>query len=156
MRPQDIEQMGEPDLRVGGLSLWIQGRADEDSTDYWDGNWLRVTAFCRYPGAWTSTDGTILHLREVTGLLTGCERVYETLTGSAALDCLEPNLKVEINSTGGGHFAVRISITPDQMTQTHSYADELDQTFLPLIIAACRCILAKYPVRGAAPAVGGV
>ncbi|HET6284267.1 MAG TPA: hypothetical protein VFH73_25145 [Polyangia bacterium] len=156
MRPQDIERMGDPDLRVGGLSLWIHGRAYEDSTDYWDGNWLRVTALCRYPGAWTSTEGTILHLREVTNLLAGCEKVFETLAGNAALDCLEPNLKVEINSTGSGHLAVRISITPDQLTQSHSYTDELDQTYLPAVISGCRSILAKYPIRGTDPAVGGV
>jgi hypothetical protein len=88
-------------------------------------------------------------------LLAGCEKVFETLAGNAALDCIEPNLKVEINSTGSGHLAVRISITPDHMTQFHSYIDELDQTFLPPIIAGCRSILAKYPIRGTAPAMGG-
>jgi hypothetical protein len=156
MRPQDIERLEEPDLRVGGLSLWVHGRAYEESADYWDGNWMRVTAFCRYPGAWTSTEGTILHLREVMSLLQGCEKVFDTLKGNAALDCMEPNLKFEINSTGSGHLAVRISITPDHMTQSHSYSDELDQTFLPAIIAGCRSILAKYPIRGVAPAVVGV
>jgi len=155
MSPHDIERLGEANLRVAGLSLWVHGRAYEDSTDYWDGNWLRVTAFCRYPGAWTGAEGTILHLPEVMGLLRGCEKVFETLQGDAALDCMEPNLKVELKSTGSGHLAVRIAITPDHMTQAHSYTDELDQTFLPAIIAGCRAILAKYPIRGAA-AAGGV
>jgi hypothetical protein len=88
-------------------------------------------------------------------LLIGCEEVFATLQGNAALDCIEPNLKVELKSTGSGHLAVRISITPDHMTQAHSYSDQLDQTFLPPIIAGCRAILAKYPLRGAA-AAGGV
>jgi hypothetical protein len=153
MRPQDIQQLGEPDLQVGGLSLWVHGRAYEESVDYWDGNWLRVTAICRYPGAWTSTEGTILHLSEVSGLLEGCQSVFDTLEGNAVLDCMEPNLKIELESTGSGHLAVRIAITPDHMTQSHSYTDELDQTFLPPIIASCRSILAKYPFRGLDPSM---
>jgi hypothetical protein len=156
MRPQDIERLGEPDLRVAGLSLWVHGRAYETATDYWDGNWIRVTASCRYPGAWTSAEGTILHLPAVMRLLGGCEKVFETLEGNATLACMEPYLEVEIRSTGSGHLAVRISITPDHLTQSHSYIDELDQTFLPAIIAGCRSILAKYPIRGVAPAVVGV
>jgi hypothetical protein len=150
MRPEDIERLGKPDLRVAGLSVWVHGRAYEDSNDYWDGNWLRVTAVCRYPGAWTGTEGTILHLREVMSLLTSCEKVFETLQGDAVLDCMEPNLKVELKSTGLGHLAVEISITPDHMTQSHSYSDQFDQTFLPPIITSCRAILAKYPIRGVA------
>lgn len=148
MRRDDIDPSGEPDLRMGGLSLWIHGRAYEDSTEDGDGNWLQITALCRYPGAWTRAEGTILHLGEIVRFLAGCEKLFQTLNGVAALDCMEPNLNVELESTGSGHVTVRISITPDHLTQSHAYTEELDQTFLPPIIAGCRAILAKYPVRG--------
>jgi hypothetical protein len=49
MNEREIENLGEPDLRVAGLRVWIHGRQFPDSQDYWDGNWLNATAYCVYP-----------------------------------------------------------------------------------------------------------
>jgi hypothetical protein len=119
-----------------------------DAKDYWDGNWLNVTARCESGGSRVEVSGSIIHLGELEKLLTGCERLYSTLTGAAALECIEPNLTVHLEATGStGHFSVTVSITPDHMSERHEYRDSLDQSFLPAIIDGCRSILRRYPIR---------
>ena len=39
------------DLKLEGLQIWVHGRQFPDLHDYWDGNWLRVTAHCGGSGA---------------------------------------------------------------------------------------------------------
>jgi hypothetical protein len=39
-------KLGAPNLELEGLQIWVHGRQFPDSNDYWDGNWLRVTAHC--------------------------------------------------------------------------------------------------------------
>jgi hypothetical protein len=156
MRPEDLQRLGEADLELGGLKIWVHGRQFPESSDYWDGNWLRITAFCRYPGAWVSTEGTIIHLGEVAGFLDGLLRLHKTLEGTACLDCIEPELKVQLQGDGKGHVDLTIHITPDQLVQRHRFTDTIDQTFLPGIVASCQSILSKYPIRGSASPTSGV
>ena len=53
------------DIKLAGLSLWVHWRQFEAARDYWDGNWLRVTAHLRAPGARVWTTGSIIHLAEL-------------------------------------------------------------------------------------------
>ena len=147
MNHRELEELGEPDLVVAGLRLWVHGRQFPQSVDYWDGNWLCVTAYCVYPESTVRAHGTIIHLGEVVCLLQECEHLYQTLQGQATLRCIEPNLGVQLTAQNGGHIEVQLSITPDHINESHSFTDSIDQTFLPPIIAACRAILDKFPVR---------
>ena len=147
MDRRELESLGEPHLVIAGLRVWVHGRQFPHAVDYWDGNWLRVTAFCIYPQSMVRTHGSIIHLGEVSGLLRECEQLYQTLQGQAGLRCMEPNLGVELTGETGGRIKVQLSITPDHMSESHSFTDAIDQTYLPPIIAACRAILAKFPVR---------
>ena len=38
-----LDHLGEPDIKLAGLQIWVHGRQFPDSDDYWDGNWLYVT-----------------------------------------------------------------------------------------------------------------
>lgn len=147
MSRREHESLGEPDLQISGLRIWVHGRQFADSTDYSDGNWLRVTAYCEYPGSSVRASGSIIHLGEIVGLLRGCEQLHETLQGEAALACLEPNLRAELTAESGGRIAVVLNITPDHLTESHEFRDGFDQTYLPPIISACRTLLEKFPVR---------
>jgi hypothetical protein len=147
MDPNEIDHLGEPDLQIAGLRIWIHGRAHPGATDYWDGNWLLATAYCVYPDAVVRVHGSIIHLGELVGLLRGIERLYSVLEGSAALNCLEPNLRVQLNAKTGGHIELEICITPDDLTESHRFIDGFDQTFLPPVIKACKSILENLPVR---------
>jgi hypothetical protein len=149
MNAREIESLGDPDLQIAGLRIWVHGRESPDAADYWDGNWLRATAYCIYPESTVRVHGSFVRNSEIAGLLRGAEHLYESLSGSAGLECLEPNLHVQLNAKTGGHLEVEISITPDQLNETHRFKDEIDQTYLPQIIAACRRILERFPVRAA-------
>jgi hypothetical protein len=143
------EMLGEADLRIAGLRLWVHGRQFPDSHDICDGNWLNVTAECRGAGSRVEVEGSIVNLEEIAALLVGCEHLQSSLSGEASLGCIEPNMSVELKMADRlGHLAVKIRLTADHMNESHEFQDEIDQSYLPSIIAACCHILEKYPVRG--------
>jgi len=141
-----IESLGPADLEIAGLRIWVHGRQFPDSKGYWDGNWLRVTAYCASGSAHVKVHGAIIHLGEIAGLKGGCEVLSQTLAGSAVLDCMEPGLRVELVARTLGHVAVKIQMTPDHMTESHCFKSEMDQTYLPSIVKACRMLLERFPI----------
>ena len=147
MNPGKLEQLGEPDLVIAGLRVWVHGRQFPQAVDYWDGNWLRITACCVYPDSMVRAQGPILHLGELAGLLRECEELYKTLQGGAALRCIEPNLAVELKAENGGRIRAKLSITPDHLKESHSFEEEIDQTYLPPVIRSCQAIVEKFPIR---------
>lgn len=149
MTSLELESLGEPDLQIAGLRLWVHGRQFPQSQDCWDGNWLIVTAHCSYPQSSVCVHGSFIHLGEIYGLLQETEALFQTLNGQAELRCMEPNLSVELHAQTGGHIRVKIAITPDQISESHSCTDGFDQTYLPPIIEGCKEILAKFPLKEA-------
>lgn len=147
MDARSTHTLGDPDLRIAGLRLWVHNRQFPESEDYWDGNWLNVTAECRSPGTSVRVDGPIVHLGEIQMLIEQLEVLYRSLHGQARLECMEPNLDVSLRALTGGHIEVRISLTPNQLAESHTYTEGLDQTFLPGIIAECKAILGKFPPK---------
>ena len=142
---------GEPDLTIAGLRLWVHRREFPEATDYWDGNWMVVTAECRAPDTIIRVSGPILHLGELTAFLGDCEQLHSTLAGQAELDCAEPNLRVVLQVERRSQVAVTVDITPDHLAQQHRLRFDLDQTHLPSILTSCRELLVRYPIRAAPP-----
>ena len=140
--------LGEPDLRIGPLVVWIHGRQFPSASDYWDGNWLRATAHCGSGGAEVTTSGSILHVPELLGWLNACESLNRDLTGEANLETIEPMLKVRLAGKSQGHLRLEVEITPDNVTQSHWFAVDLDQSYLSPLIAQLRRVLEAFPVRG--------
>jgi hypothetical protein len=147
MSEQPHVNLDEPNLHIGGLKLWVHGRQFPLAQDYWDGNWLQVTARYNSAHSTVSTDGPIVHLGELARLLDECERLYESLSGVAKLDCMEPNLGITLTAKTSGHIDVRIHITPNSMLEKHEFNESFDQTFLPAIISQCREILIEHQLR---------
>jgi len=75
----------------------------------------------------------------------------EKLSGKAILVDLKQHLIVELMSLNLGHIQLKIEITPDHMTQQHSFQFDIDQTYLSPLLAQCRAVLAEYPIRGKRP-----
>ena len=140
-------QSAEPDLKLGGFSLWVFGRQFPDANDYWDGNWLNVRARAEAPGASVEAQGAIVHTSELAGFVEQLESLYTNLVGEAALRCMEPNLQIVLRGDALGHVAVKIMITPDHMTQSHEFKFDLDQTYLGPFLNGCRSVLSRWPVR---------
>ncbi|WP_158903599.1 hypothetical protein [Burkholderia sp. L27(2015)] len=144
---EKIDELGDADLRIGGFSLWVHGRQFPEAIDYWDGNWLLVTACYICPDAAVVAHGSFVRLDEISSLADGCRRLYRTLAGEAGLHCLEPNLDITVAAKGLGHFDLRIALTPDQVNQQHLFKQQFDQTLLSSIIASCDVILEQFPMR---------
>jgi hypothetical protein len=141
-------KLGAPDLKLEGLQIWIHGRQFPDSGDYWDGNWLRVTANCGGNGASVFATGSIIHLSELDRWLVETEELLKNLDGDAKLACMEPALSVTLKSGSLGHITMEVSITPDHMTQRHWFQFEIDQSYLPLFVKQCQSILQAYQIKG--------
>jgi hypothetical protein len=136
------------DLTIGGLRIWVHGLQFPESDDYWDGNWVVVTAQCRSPQSSVRAEGPIVHLGEIADFLKGCEALYANLRGSAVLSCMEPSLRAELTAGSLGHIQLVISLTPDHLAEQHTFRSELDQSFLPAVIAGCQEILQQFPLKG--------
>jgi hypothetical protein len=150
--PPNPEDLGEPALEAAGFQLWVHGRQFPESTDYWDGNWLRVTALCRAPGANVWVSGALL---AVPDLLRWADETEKLLRGSATeshLEPHEPNLSAVIRRVESrAPFGMRVSITPSVGEQEHTFELPLDPGQVESIARSCRRIIAIYPVVGEPP-----
>lgn len=142
-----LEQLGEPDAKLSGLQLWIHGYQFPEATDYWDGNWLNVTAHCAGEAASVLTSGPILHLSEFQTWLTQCENLNSSLSGVAQLGGIEPELLVSLKSDVGGHISMEVTITPNNLKQRHWFQYDIDQSYLTQQISQCKKILLSYPMK---------
>jgi hypothetical protein len=143
------EELGEPDLKVAGFQLWVHGRQFPDADDYYDGNWLRVTAHCGASGASVWAQGAMVMVTDIAGFGNQCDAMLRGDSGSAVLDPFEPELKVSLEAADSlGHIRAQVEITPDHLVQSHNMEFEVDQSYLPSIIKQCSAIVQEYPIRG--------
>ena len=136
------------DFILGPLKLKIDGYHFPDTTDYWDANWLLVTAEIDSPGqAWVRATGPLIMTAELGRFRDETKRMYEKLDGQAELKTLEPELKITLSYKNSGAIIAEIELTPDHMTQDHRFIVGLDQSYLPQIISQIASILERFPVR---------
>jgi hypothetical protein len=146
---QNADSLGQPALKMVGFQLWIHGRQFPTAQDYWDDNWLNVTAHCGACGASVWASGALVMVSDIERWATQCKTLYESGQGEAVLQPCEPNLLVCLRSSDRlGHILMRVEITPDHMTQQHRIDFEIDQSYLPSLMAQCRAIIEEYPIRG--------
>jgi hypothetical protein len=143
-----VLDLGEPDVRLEGLKLWIHGRQFPDLTDYWDGNWLIVTVEYSSNEAIVRTNGPILHLSDLSGWLEKLRDLNRELKGEANLEPIEPMISVKLKAELLGHILVNVSITPDVLHEGHWFEFEVDQSYLPMLISSLESVHEKFPVRG--------
>jgi hypothetical protein len=148
MKRNALENLGEPDITFAGFKVWISGRQFPGTSDYWDGNWLMVTACCESPGARVWAQGPIIHLSEIQHWLTGLKGLAHSILGEAELACIEPELGAKVCLDKLGHGSLVVNITPDHMNEQHQFTFEVDQSFIPGVIRNLEKILDKYPIKG--------
>jgi hypothetical protein len=137
----------EPDVKLGGFSLWVCGREFPDANDYWDGNWLNVRARVEAPGALVEAQGGFIHAPALADFAKQVETLHATLVGEAVLRRMGPNLAMAIRGDSLGHMELRLMITPDHLTQAHDFKFDLDQTYLGPFLDGCKSVLSCWPVR---------
>ncbi len=146
-----MQALGEPHISFSGFQLWIHGRESEDNQDYWDGNWLRVTAHYGAQGADVWAQGSILHLGELEDWLRQLEEMSRTMSGKAELAPIEPYLYITFEMDKLGHVNVQTRITPENVSQHHEFKEQIDQSYLPGLIRQVTTVLQDYPIRGKRP-----
>lgn len=139
------QHLGEPDLQIGDLQLWVHGPEVVDPQPYED--WLRVTAHCGGLGTSVWVSGEIIRLHDLREWLGQTEALYRNLAGFARLDPLEPNLSVALSVDHTGAVAASVEITPDHMNQQHRFSFSLDQSYLPAFLAQGRKLLRRITVK---------
>jgi hypothetical protein len=144
-----LEQLGPPALKIAGFQLWVYGSQFPDAHDYDDGNWLNVVAHCGANSASVWASGAIVMVTDLGRWSEQCEALYQNQRSEAILSPIEPNLCVTLRTTDRlGHILLRVEITPDHMTQEHRFDFEIDQSYLPRLLAQCRAIFQEHPIRG--------
>jgi hypothetical protein len=144
--PKNAAALGEPDLKMGGLQIWVHGLEYAGAAEPYDADWLRVTAHCGSAGASVWASGAILTASGFERFAQGCHQLYESLQGSASLESYEPNLVSTLSAADRlGHIGLSVEITPDHMSQSHRFHFELDQTFLFDIACQCDAIVDRFP-----------
>jgi len=149
MIESSTDEIAPPQIKLGGLSLWVFGRQFPHLSDYWDGNWLMVKVRVTDFGAMVETSGPIIHGSELASFERELAEIERTLVGKAHLYCMEPELDVVLACGSLGQVEMVISITPNHIRQSHTFTIALDQTYLKPALNAVRQILLDYPLKGA-------
>ena len=139
------EDFGDPQLELAGFKLWVHGVEDEYRSTHRDESWLNVTAHCSANGSSVWAEGSILQVSDLRHFGSGCSRLLEGTDRRAHLPSLERHLSIWLVRTDDlGHFTARVWLTPDPEREVHSFEFELDQTYLPGIVAACDRITREH------------
>lgn len=147
MKNTTQKTLGEPDISFSGLEIWISGRQFPESTDYWDANWLAVTAHCASKGSQVWVQGPILHLSEIQHWLSRLKELHKTIEGETELPSMEPELDVNVSLNKLGHGSLVVNITPDHLNEHHEFTFEVDQSFLPAVIKNLEDVLNRHPIK---------
>lgn len=144
-----IEDYGTPDIKIAGLQVWVHGyQFDDEGDNNDDNNWLTVSAHCGASGASVWVTGSFLQVFDITGLASDSERLYQNEVKTVEMSPLEPYLAIEIKATDRlGHFELSVEITPDHLSQEHRFVFEIDQSYLPALVAQCKKLLQTFPDR---------
>lgn len=148
MNEKDLKQLGEPDIKLAGLQIWVHDRQYPDTSDYWDGNWINVTACCEDEEANACASGPFIHLSELQTWMVAAKELSKTLEGEANLYCMDQELLVTLKAESSGHIAMDVEITPDFNEQEHKFSFKLDQSYLLTLASQCGQVLKKYPITG--------
>ncbi|MEM8884092.1 MAG: hypothetical protein AAGD14_08500 [Planctomycetota bacterium] len=148
MTVRDPSIFGEPDIRLGGLHIWIHTppgplKADGGYT------WLRSTAHYTADGARVWTGGEIFTIECLASLRAGCSILHADFRAgmTAELPPIEPDLAIRMKvSDRVGHMELEVEMTPDPLRQSHLFRHELDQSYLPTFIDQLDRVIEMRPL----------
>jgi hypothetical protein len=119
-----------------------------NADDYDDANSLNATAICAEKGATVVVEGAFIRTTEILAWQRAVQELAENLVGEARLECLEPEISVTLKGSPLGVVEMQVQITPDQLTQEHTFTFAVDQSYLGPLASQCTSLLSVFPVRG--------
>jgi hypothetical protein len=144
-----FNELGTPHVELAGLKLWVHSYQYRNADDYDDANWLNATAICSEKGATVLVEGAFIRTTEIFAWQRAVEELAANLVGEARLDCMESELAVTLKGLPLGAVEMQVQITPDQLTQEHSFTFAIDQSYLGALASQCASLLTDFPIRGA-------
>lgn len=139
------EELGKPDLCIGGFELWISGYAFPDDDDWWERDFINVTARFKTSFSIVQVSGPFLRLPDVHKLRVECKQIYDNLSGEANLNGYGIHLTIKM--TKRGQCEVFVSINPDELYEEHFFMFKLDQSYLLPFLTSLETILRAYPIK---------
>jgi hypothetical protein len=145
----------DPDFELAGFALWVHGWERQESADFWDANWLDITARYRSSFTTVTVSGTIILSLDIEVALAQITKLNETLSGCATFETTEPGFKLSLKAGSRGQLELVVEITPDVVDEKHEFQAEIDQSYLPAALVGLEGILARYSPRGDRPIPSG-
>jgi len=142
---------GEADLTLAEFKLWVPRRGHPQATDYWDGNWLEITAAYMTKHCIALCDGNVLHGTDVVASLDAARRMHETLDGTFSFASLDPGFELLFTALKQGQIQVDTRIvTEDNADWSGEYRRRqlIDQSYLPALIGGLTRIVSRFPIVG--------
>ncbi len=141
-------------FRIGGenteyVLVTITARSIPEAMDYWDGNWLAAVVQLN-AGGFSGRFSAYFRVDELIGFRKQVASLYKSLSGTAAFEPMEEQLKLRLEGDGKGHIAVRGHARDEAgIGNVLTFDLELDQTDLPTLLRSLDEALEAFPVRGA-------
>jgi hypothetical protein len=137
------------DVAFAGFKLWVHGRGHPEATDFWDGNWFRITAAYLTPHFIAICEDNILHGSDVASSLEAACRMYETLDGDFTFATLEPGFDLHFSARQHGRIDLEANFVTDGLRrEEYRNLIEIDQSYLPAFIRGPRLVLSRFPLVG--------
>lgn len=102
----------EADVSMGEFKLWVDRRGHPEATDYWDGNWLVITAAFITKYCVVYCEGNILHGSDVAHSLDAARQMHESLEGKFAFSTLDPGFELEFSALRQGQIDLSVRFVP--------------------------------------------
>jgi hypothetical protein len=131
------------------LVLRVLGRSHPGATDYWDGNWVRVHARVTV-GMFAGEVSCDLRTEELMDFRAQLARLYESVEGDAAFATMEGWLTLDLHGDHSGHVRVdgELFDRAGRMGNALRFSVQIDQSYLPPILAALVEVEAHWPIQG--------
>jgi hypothetical protein len=123
-------------------------RSNPGATDYWDGNWLKVAVDVR-TGAFRGKYVADLRVEEFESFRAQLDALYKSLKGEAALNSMEGWVSVRLAADRLGHLNAECEMRDQPgMGSRLFFTLDLDQSFIPTMVAALDDVIRSYPLVG--------
>ena len=132
------------------LIIHVMNRECPQSSDYWDGNWVKSTIKVS-AGGFTGKVKASLRAEEFVSFMDDLSMLYEKLSGQAIFKTMEQWLSITVVGDGLGHFEAQCKLSdnaPAGGGNTLYFTINFDQTFIPGIIGGLKRIVKAFPVIG--------
>jgi hypothetical protein len=132
------------------LAITLLGRSHWETTDYWDGNWVRAAVVVQAGGFRGSVAGEV-RTDELAQFYDQLRRLQQSLEGTATFETMEGWLSIRASGDGMGHMEFRCSVRDEPgIGNTLECTLATDQTCTRTTLAELHSAIQAFPVIGMA------